>query len=411
MNSIILSDAKDTNGQNARYADASRRHGGHERVVKAMAIGNADPAGVVYRYQQAAERNDVGLSIRSAHRVVYEYMQFPTDLEWTRHTEREIKRLVFEADVIHLNNSWRPADHFRGITSRKPMLLHHHGSMLRNDPGIIATGRYRKMQQAVSTIDLMKPAPDLLPWLPTAYNVDELAAFARANARPKDSKLRIVHCPTNRALKHTELLIQAVAELNAERTKGTAQIDLVLVEGKTWQESLMAKAKADIVFDQLLYGYGCNGVEAWAMGKPVIAGADPWTLDRMAAMWPSIPFEEATEKTLKDVIRRLVHSKAAREDAGERGHAHVRRYHDELPALERLAELYADAMSIRMKPRIHGKGVMFHSPTRRSMVIDGQVVQFDKGYVTVTDVDVVRKLREFTVKRPKYGIAEAEELA
>jgi hypothetical protein len=374
--------------------------------MKVMAIGNADPAGVVYRYQEAALRHDLGLSIRSAHRVTYEYMQFPTDMEWTRANEPEIKRLVMGADVLHLNNSWRAADHFRSITNRKPMLLHHHGSMLRNGPDIVKTGQQRKMQQAVSTVDLMKPAPDLLPWLPTAYNVDELLSFARKNERPKDGKVRIVHCPTNRELKHTDLLIKVVDELRAE---GNTRLELVIVEGATWRESLLAKAGADIVFDQLLYGYGCNSVEAWAMRKPVIGGADAWTLDRMAAMFPAIPFEEATEKTLKDVVLRLVKSKAAREDAADRGYQHVRKYHDELPALERLAELYHEAVRIRMRPRIIGKAVTFHSPTRRSMVVDGQVVTFDKGVATVTDVEVVRRLTEFAVERPRFGVALADE--
>ena len=409
MNAVILGYELDTNGQNARFTDASRRHGGNERVLKAMAIGDVDPGGVVARFQEASVRNDAGLTIRSAHRQSA-YFDFPTDILWTKETEPEIARLVNDADVLHLNNSWRPADYWRKHPSTRsrfvrkpPMLLHHHGSLFRSNPEkMLAMAKTRKMQQCVSTIDLQRPAPDLLPWLPTAYNIDEIVAFGQRHARKPDGKVRIVHCPTNRKLKHTELLIRACDELQAEGSN----LELVIVEGKTWRESLLAKAGADIVYDQLAFGYGCNSVEAWSLGKPVIAGADEWTLDRMAHLWPAIPFEEATEKTLKDVVRRMVKSEALREDAAERGHAHVRRYHDELPALERLAELYRDAINFRKKPRVHGKGVTFHSATRRSMTVDGQVVEFVKGHAVVTDMEVVRQLREFTTKRPMFGIEE-----
>ena len=405
MNAVILSDALDTNGQNTRYAEASRRHG---KSIKSMVIGNADPAGVVARFQEAADRINVGLTIRSAHRVAYEYMQFPADIVWNRQTERQVAQLVAQADVIHLNNSWRAADHFRSTVHRKPQLLHHHGSMFRRDPEkMLSLAKHRKMMQAVSTIDLQRPAPSVLPWLPTAYNVAELQAIAEKYARPKDGRVRIVHCPTGPITgtdkyKHTELFTVVVQELITEGVP----IDLVIVRDATNAEVLVEKAKADIVYDQLTFGYGCNSVEAWGLGKPVIAGADEWTLNRMARIWPSVPFEEATTETLKDVIRRMVKSEAMREDAANRGMVHVLKYHDELPALERLAELYHDAIRIRTKPRIHGKGVTFHSATRRSMTVDGQVVQFNKGSAVVTDVAVVSQLREFATKRPHFGVEE-----
>ena len=145
------------------------------------------------------------------------------------------------------------------------------------------------------------------------------------------------------------------------------------------------------------------------MGKPVIAGADPWTINRMEAMWGTVPFYFTNEHDLKRDIRTLLDNPDVRAAHAENGHDHVRKYHDELPALERLAELYHEAVAIRRKPRIHGKAVSFHSPTRRSMTVDGQVVTFDRGIATVTDVAVVRLLTEFAVERPRFGVALADE--
>ncbi len=47
IEALILSNGLDTNGQNTRYVRASERHGADDEVIDALAIGKADPAGVV----------------------------------------------------------------------------------------------------------------------------------------------------------------------------------------------------------------------------------------------------------------------------------------------------------------------------------------------------------------------------
>ena len=147
---VILSNALDTNGQNARFVRAADKFGDDETVIKALAIGKTDPGGVVGRFQLAAEKYG-SLVIRSANRSAA-YFDFPGDILWSRHTESQVKTLVEAADLIHLNNSYAPVNRFR---VRKPMLLHHHGSLFRHDPKhMLGVARSRRMLQAVSTIDL-----------------------------------------------------------------------------------------------------------------------------------------------------------------------------------------------------------------------------------------------------------------
>jgi hypothetical protein len=401
MNALILSNALDTNGQNARYVKAAEKWGSDDRVLDVLAIGKTDPAGVVGRYKAAADKHGT-LRIRSASRARYEYLQFPMDLFWDKRSEAVIRQLGEEADVIHLNNSEIAYRHFR---FRKPALLHHHGSLFRSNPKrMLDMAKRLRFVQAVSTIDLQRPAPDVLHWLPSAYDVDEMHAFGEAHRREPDGRIRIVHCPTNRALKSTVLLEDAVRALKDDR------VELVIVEQRPWLEALAIKATADIVFDQLLYGYGCNSIEAWCMGIPVISGADDWTLNRMAKEWPAVPFEEANEATLVDVLRKMVRSADLREDAAQRGTAHVRKYHDELPALARLAELYSDAIRTYSRPRIESKlakAVTFRSTTSRSRSLsyNGVLVQFHDGLAEVTDPFVIGRLRTLA-QRKNYGIEE-----
>lgn len=398
MEALILSYGLDTNGQNARFVQAAHKFGRDPSVLSAMAIGNVDPGGVVARFQMAAD--DLGgLEIRSAHRAE-QYFRFPNDILWDRHTEPEIRRLAERADVIHLNNSHMALKRFR---IKKPALLHHHGSLFRNDPpAMFAIAKQYRMVQAVSTVDLLQADPKQLHWLPTAYDVDELAAYGAAHKRDPDGRIRIVHAPTNRALKHTDLLLAVVQELVLEGLP----IDLVMVEGKTWHEAMAVKATADIVYDQLAYGYGCNSVEAWAMGIPVISGSDDWTSAYMHREWGDTPYAEATPETLVDVLRRMVTDPVARVVAAAFGHAHVRKYHDEKPAIERLAELYVMAIERYAQPaRIPGKGVTFRSRTGRTLTAAGETITFLDHQAEVSDPDAIARLRTLA-KRPVFGLTE-----
>lgn len=390
MEAVILSVGLDTNGQNTRYVRASEKFGNDPDVLSALAIGNDDPANVVYRYVVAAAKLG-SLHIRSAHQTK-NYLAFPHDIFWDRRTQPLIKQLAQDADLIHLNNSWQAAKRL-GI-NRKPMLLHHHGSLFRNNTAhMLSEAKVMRLTQAVSTLDLTRPAPDILHWLPTAYDIAELQAYGVANRREPDGKVRIAHAPTNREYKATEALIAAVKDIpNAE---------LDLIEGVTWAECMARKAKADILFDQLAWGYGCNAVEAWGMGIPVIAGADPWTTQRMSQEFGELPFLEASEVTLADVLRKAVKSKALREDYAAKGTAHVLRFHDEKPALTRLAEVYAKTIRNASRIRIPGKAATF-TGADRPVYIDDERIRFP---YTTDDPEALRTLRRLTA-RPVFGVKE-----
>lgn len=403
MNALILSNGLDTNGQNTRYVKAAERWGSEAGVIRALAVGNTDPAGVVARFQMAADKLG-GLVIREAHRAVYEYMQFPSDIVWDRRTDEMVKKLAVEADVIHLNNSFAPA---RRLRLHKASLIHHHGSLFRNNTKqMMADAKAYRVVQAVSTIDLTKPDPSTLHWLPTAYDVDALLEFRNEHMREPDGRIRIVHCPTNRELKATETVIAVVDELKAEGLP----LDLVLVEQQTWAECMAIKATADLVIDQLAFGYGCNAVEAWGMGVPVISGGDEWTETEMVSRWGQLPYYSATIETLKASIRTLAQSEDARAEWAAHGLAHVRRFHDDRPALEILAELYGKAMkaytSGRAIPSKLPQSVTFVSKTQRAVSMPGlDTVQFVNGKAKVDDPELVMRLRTLA-KRKNYGISE-----
>ena len=343
MNALILARRQDTGGQNIRWKQAADRIGG--RMHALIVSPGQDNGGVAIRYAEAAERLKSGLHIRSVH-ASDTYIRYATDIRWAGN-EGAIRRLYDDADVIHANNSAVPYHKFdRG--QKKPVLLHHHGAAFRADPKRhLQLAKRHNFESAVSTVDLMRPAPDRLTWLPTAYHLPTLAAIAAKHRREPDGVVRVAHAPTNRKIKSTQALIDAVATLQDEGLR----VELDIIEGVTNAECMARKAAADIYFDQVILGYGCNAVESWGMGLPVIAGADPWTLARMAIEYGSddMPFYTATERTITDALRTLVTSADARAEYAARGMAHVEQFHAEEPALARLVDLYLRAIARRPK--------------------------------------------------------------
>jgi glycosyltransferase involved in cell wall biosynthesis len=200
----------------------------------------------------------------------------------------------------------------------KPTLVHHHGSHYRTNggpPGIS------------STIDLELAGAG--PWIPSPIDLDSIESAPRKNA-----VLTIAHAPTNRALKSTEAFEDAV-----HRLEKRIPLRVLLIEGVANAECLRLKATADIYFDQTAYGYGVNGIEAMALGIPVVAGAQPDTLAEMERRFP-IPFYTSTEDTLYYDLLDLVSSQVRRDYWGRMGLEHVRRFHDERVVVKQLEAIY-----------------------------------------------------------------------
>ena len=346
MDALILTYWIDTNGQNVRYMRAAERWGTDPGVTKAFAVGQTDPAGVVGRFALAADKLG-GLKIRSAHRAEA-YFEYPRDLLWDHHTDALVRELAREADILHLNNSDRAYTRLR-LRTRPPVLLHHHGTAFRNRPQHFLELSYRqRWLQAVSTVDLMAPDPDVLHWLPTAYDLGELAVIGRENKRTPDGIIRVATAPwsldSGAKWKSTPAFEAAIAQLKAEGLP----VESVVITGKPWKECLADKAACDIYFDQVILGYGCNAIESWGMGQPVIAGADPWTLNKMREVFNGpLPFYEATEQTIAKAIKALVLSPDLRAEWAAKGLAHAQKFHAEKPALARLAELYMQAIKMK----------------------------------------------------------------
>lgn len=153
--------------------------------------------------------------------------------------------------------------------------------------------------------------------------------------------VKVVSAPTARRIKSTDALEAAVERLRSEGH----EVELDVIEKVSWAECLQRKASADIYFDQVQLGYGCNAIEAWGMGIPVIAGGAPATLAEMRSRFGGrLPFYEATEQTIYDALLEMILSPDLRSEFGERGLEHVRQFHDERVVVQQLQDVYHRAL-------------------------------------------------------------------
>jgi glycosyltransferase involved in cell wall biosynthesis len=183
--------------------------------------------------------------------------------------------------------------------------------------------------------------PDLLDHLPPSAQFLPYASVDPREWAPvgvsRSSPLRIVHAPSDRVRKGTDVLLAA-----AERVDG---IELELVEGRSRAEARAALERADVVVDQLVVGwYGGVAVEAMALAKPVVARIDRAALERVPAeLAAELPIVHADERGVEDVLRELANSDKLA-DVGRRGRAFVERWHDPLRIAERVVADYERAL-------------------------------------------------------------------
>jgi len=249
----------------------------------------------------------------------------------------------------------------------KTVVFHFHGCEVRNRAHMLATHRLatctecdpfcRPVQQArllaetrrharrayYSTLDLAESIPGGVN-LPLAIEADRWEAAALAEPLPEFERrdgvrgpVVIAHAPTNRLIKGTRHIVEAVDRLSREFPK----IELRMIEQQPWAGMPSFISRCDILVDQLMMGwYGLLSIEGMAERRPVIA----YLRDDFRPLRPDLPVVSAEPATIEAVLRELIRDPLRRAEIGARGNAYVRRHHD-LPVVGRM--LLADYHRLR----------------------------------------------------------------
>lgn len=143
----------------------------------------------------------------------------------------------------------------------------------------------------------------------------------------------IVHAPSDKRIKGTEYVLQAIDKLKEEY-----DFKFKLVRGLNHEEAKNIYEKADIIVDQLLGGsHGVFSIEAMALGKPVIC----YIREDLKDKYPKdLPIISANPDTIYNVLKVLIEDAKLRHELGEKGRVYVEKYHDARKIAEKLIKVY-----------------------------------------------------------------------
>lgn len=282
--------------------------------LKIASITSFDPAGISHNLSEAVTSTTPHKMI--SYRASNNYIKYPT------HKKLANLKSVEEFDIVHVHMGLRLyTGRFKRPLNQR-LVSHHHGTMYRRSPSDHDTlDRKMRAIRLASTLELTKYAPDLT-WLPNPIPAAKYRKMTKG--RERKGKFRICHSPTSKGFKGTEQLKKAVSNLKA---KGLP-IELVFVWRKSHAECLKIKSTCDITFDSFWLGIQVSGLEAAAMGQPVIAG-DKEVANLYKAHLGYVPYIFAdTQQKIEDQIEKLVRDEEHFENERKRIQDYVFKRHD-----------------------------------------------------------------------------------
>jgi glycosyltransferase involved in cell wall biosynthesis len=155
---------------------------------------------------------------------------------------------------------------------------------------------------------------DLDYWKPFASSIEH-----------DTNKVIIAHAPTDRRLKGTKYIVDAVDRLKKEEYN----IDLILLEAMNSKEVRNWLNRADIVVDQLLGGwYGKLATEAMAMAKPTLCYINEEIKEQMS-YGNCLPIVSSNPITIYKDLKHLLDNPKLRKEIGSKSRTYVEATHNQ----------------------------------------------------------------------------------
>jgi hypothetical protein len=248
----------------------------------------------IFEYYQRKGR--VEKAIKDHHLDEYEIIYYDSGLDFYRNS-KQAKR-------------WKAAG--------KKIILCYYGSDLR------IRGIIREMEELAdisitAEYDHLGLKPDL-EFIFYPYDSSELPA----RKAKEDEVIRIVHSPTNRRFKGTDLIIDVIRDLQKIR-----KFEFVLLENRPRHEVLEVKSGCDIGIGCIgnylgITGYGKSALEMLALGIPVVTSMP----DEYSKWLPENPFVVAnTKEDLFDQLLDMIDNPGLIRERGEASCSWVANYH------------------------------------------------------------------------------------
>ena len=155
--------------------------------------------------------------------------------------------------------------------------------------------------------------------------------------KPKNnSRIKIIHSPTNRKFKGTDKILKVISEVEQSRN-----IEFILLENMDRHKVLEIKSECDLAIDQVGgemggSGYGRNSIENLSMGVPTFTEFDAGYLSFLK----DNPFINSTIDTLKENLLKVIDNQQLRKDLSLKGIRWVDEHHSYKAVNKLLNEYY-----------------------------------------------------------------------
>jgi hypothetical protein len=308
-------------------------------MIKILHIENI--AGVPGILAEAQRSSGLKATVLETRRNPY---NFPHDLELyyggnglvqDLRTMRKVSQASIGYDLVHVHgglNRKRLDVLGMRIIHHKPLVVHYHGSETRMGYGMA----YRYMAKAK-----IVSRPDLLRWHPDAIFIPNPIREVPECTFDVNTVPTVVHVSNNSALKGTNVIKEAMAELLQE---GLA-FRFELVENQAHGVVLEKIARSHVLIDQVLPGrpelpsiIGMVSLEAMVRGRAVVTTFDK----EFRAFYPDCPVRtiEYGKSELKDEVRRLVTDLDQTMILGAQGRKYTSSHHSPKVIADRVMQVY-----------------------------------------------------------------------
>ena len=245
---------------------------------------------------------------------------------------KKLYDLIKECDILHyhgqaVSQGYRDLVMWSGIMG-KPVILHHHGSEIRNKDYPKFASHLVKYRY-VSTPDLLEFVPDA-EWLPNPTNLKNLK-YSETNI---SGPLRIMHAPTNRDVKNTAAIEAAISKVKNDGLN----VQFTLVENIKHSDLISQISKHDLIIDWLnpkLGIYGVFSIESMALGRTVICSLNDSLYEKF-----NLPIISINPDNLADKITELYNNRNILLEIGKASHNFVHKHHNPIESAKIVIERY-----------------------------------------------------------------------
>jgi glycosyltransferase involved in cell wall biosynthesis len=343
------------------------------KPLKILHLTTTDPAGSAFNMIRAVNTHTPHRARLFTSARIQQY-QFPSDISDIFDTGDELEALLEEADVFHfhkvreedmqiefalenlgITRHFNVADYMEMNGKRKKVVYHIHGHPSERNFPEERAAEYAKKNAVVlaSTPDLEEMYRKFYPnvhYFPNCVPINDVLYLPRASDKlvpwgklPDGSSYMthlLVQSPTNTILKNVDMIKDVIERVGAE-----LPVRYVQIWNATQEQALRHKRNGHIIFDHIEGYYGLSSLEGLSMGKPVIAGLSPYTINAICEFFKIeeglVPWMIARNaEEVEQQIRSLVTDPAWRSYNGARGRQFMEEVWSDAAIARRLAVLY-----------------------------------------------------------------------